>query len=217
MINHKAIQTALGDHLLDLEVVTLTGTIEATATGYTRSSGSFITDGFEPGMEVAGTGFTNAANNTAKTITSVAALSLVCSGCVAEGADTRTLTVGLPAGRAWENVHYEITADDPWVEENYLPAPMNAITMGANAQLECDVTYVVKVYVPINVGTNAARGYADALISHFAPRTSITVSGHTCVVRTRPAPYAGQLLRNEAGHAVLPVTVPLRVRTANII
>jgi len=217
MINHYAIQKALRTQLLSLEVVTTTATIEGTATGYTRSSGSFITDGFSPGMEVTGTGFSESANLSAKTIQSVTALTLTCSGCAVEAADTRTLTVGLPSGRAWENKEYSPTTGDPFVEENYLPGPMEQVTLGPYGFLEAFPSLVVKIYVPPNDGIGAARQYADALLALFAPRTSLTVASHTVTVRTQPAPYSGQLLQTDSGWAVLPITVPLRVRTANSI
>jgi hypothetical protein len=168
-------------------------------------------------MEVTGTGFSNAANNEAKTIAGVTALALTCSGCTVEAVGARTLAVDLPTDRALENVSLDPTTGKPYIEENYLPGPMEAITLGATAQLEASPVYVVKVYVPIGNGVGAARSYADALLTLFAPRTALTVSGHTCTVRTRPAPYSGQLLRIESGFAVVPVTVPLRVRTANSI
>ena len=216
MINHYAIQLALRDKLDDLAVCTTGSTsLAATATGYTRAAGSFVTDGFRAGMEVAGTGFSESANNTAKTITSVTAATLTCSGCTLESETTATLAVGLPQYRAWENMDFTPIAGSPWIEENYIPGPMEQITLGAYGELEADPTYVVKVYVPIGVKIGAPRAYADALLGLFAPRTELTVASHTCVVRTRPAPFSGQMLRTETGFVVVPVTVPLRVRTAN--
>lgn len=47
-------------------------TVNATNRTFTRSTGSFVTDGFEPGMVITTTGFTNAGNNTTKIIESVA-------------------------------------------------------------------------------------------------------------------------------------------------
>lgn len=41
---------------------------------FMRGAGSFITDGFLPGMQVASTGYTNAGNNTTKTLLTVTAL-----------------------------------------------------------------------------------------------------------------------------------------------
>lgn len=218
MINHLLIQQALRTQLLTLEVCTTGSTdLAATTTGYTRAVGSFLTDGFRAGMEVTGTGFSESANKSAKTITSVTATTLTCSGCTTESETTATLTVGLPADQAWENMDFTPTTGSPWIEENYLPGPMEQITLGPYGELQADPIYVVKVYVPIGVKIGAPRAYADALLTLFAPRTAITVAGHTCVVRTRPGPFSGQLLRTETGFVVVPITVPLRVRTANSI
>jgi len=218
MINHWLVQKALRTKLLALEVCT-TGSVQisATATGYARASGSFITDGFLPGMEVAGAGFSESANNTAKTITGVSALTITCPGCTVEAAGARTLTVGLPADRAWENVKLKPTQGDPYVEETYLPGPMEVITLGATAEMEILPNYVLRVFVPEGYDAGAARAYADALLEHFAPRTPITVTDASVSVRTDVAPFEGQLLQTDTGHAVVPVTVPLRIRTANSI
>ena len=218
MINHYLIQKALRAKLLTFALPT-TGSaqISATTSGYARASGSFLTDGFTPGMEVTGTGFSTAANNTAKTITSVTATAMLAPGCAVEAAATRTLTVNLPLGRAWENVKYEPTTKVPWVEENYLPGGMEKTSLGPLGELEALPLYVVKIYVPQNTGIGAARTYADQLITLFAPGTSLTVAGHTVTVRTVPTTYAGQLIQTESGFGVIPVTVPIRVRTANSI
>lgn len=58
-------------------LISLSATV--TANTYTRTTGSFITDGFQVGRLVSASGFTNAANNGLKTITAVAALTLTVS------------------------------------------------------------------------------------------------------------------------------------------
>jgi hypothetical protein len=57
-----------------------TVTVAASGETYTRSAGSFITDGFKVGDEVFWTGFTNSANNGAQVITTLAATIMTCSG-----------------------------------------------------------------------------------------------------------------------------------------
>ncbi len=61
--------------------VATTGSISmaATATGYSRSSGSFITDGFVAGKNIIASGFSIAANNGLSTITAVTAGALTVS------------------------------------------------------------------------------------------------------------------------------------------
>lgn len=51
-------------------------TLSADPTGYSRSSGSFITNGFVVGQQITASGFTNAANNGRSTITGVTATQL---------------------------------------------------------------------------------------------------------------------------------------------
>jgi hypothetical protein len=218
MIDHTTVLLALRAKLLTLSVVTTGSTqISATATGYARASGSFVTDGFRVGMEVYGSGFTTGTNNRAKTLTGVTALTLTCADCAVESAGTRTVAVTLPTQRAWTNVAFAPTAAEPYVEEAYLPGPMVRTGLGPTAYLEVLPQYVVRVYVPAGTGVDAALQYADALLSHFAPNTSLTVSGSTLVVRGDVAPFAGQVISTVPGFAVVPVTVPLRLRTTNTI
>lgn len=216
MINHESILLALRAQLETLSVATTgSASITATATGYTRSTGSFITDGFAPGMELVGTGFSESANNDAKTLTEVGATVLTCPGTTAEAVGTRTLSVGVPSV-ASENVHFEPTQGSPWFEENYLPGPMETQSLGSLAELEILPSYVVKVFVPANTAVSGVLKYADKLLTLFAPGTALTVSGHTVWVRKDVAPFSGQVLPVD-GWSFVAVTVPLRVRTANAI
>jgi hypothetical protein len=219
MISHDEAVLALRTKLLTLSVATTGSTaLSATATGYARAAGSFITDGFRVGMELTGTSFTNPANNTAKTITAVTATTITASGTAVEAEGTRTLTVGVPSGRAWENKEYEPTEGKPWLEEQYLPGPMRRETLGSTAQLEALPQYLPRIYVPAGSGSAAAFKYSDALLTLFAPSTQLTLaSGDTMRVRGDVAPFAGQLFQVAPGFAVVPITVPLRLRTTNSI
>lgn len=224
MIDHYAAQKALRVKLLTLEVAT-TGSIQisATATGYERASGSFLTDGFIPGMEVSGTGFGESANNTAKTLKSVTALTMICPNTSVEAVGARTLAVELPNIRIWENAiplnasgeATDVVRGSPYAEEEYVPGPMIKATLGPFGQLEALPLYVIKIYVPSGSGVGAARAYSDALLTLFAPSTSITTGA---TVRGDVAPFVGQLFQDvPPGFAVVPVSVPVRLRTANSI
>lgn len=216
MIDHVAALLALQAKLLTLSVVTTGSTsIAATSTGYTRSTGSFITDGFRPGMEVSSSDFGLSANNAAKTITAVTALTLTCSGCAAESAGSRTLTVGCPANRAEENLTFEPTNGEPWVEDVYLPGPAAKLTNQTGGVLEALPQYLVRVYVPQNTGIDAAMHYATGVLNHFAAGTTFTLTDQQMHVRGDFGPYASQLIRTDSGFATLTVTVPLRLWTAN--
>ena len=238
MINHLQVALALRTRLLTLSAAT-TGAINAaaTATGYTRAAGSFLTDGFCPGMELLAAGHTAAADNGTGLVTAVTAGALAVDAytvavastlagytvtprtLVAEGAAAgRTYSVGLPALRAWENVSFEPVAGKPWVEEDYLPGPAAQFTTGPHGRIEATPQYVVKLYGPPGKGVSALYLYADAVLLLFAPRTALTLAGGDVVrVRTDPAPYRGQLVQDAAGFAVVVVTIPLRVETANSI
>jgi len=68
---------------------------------FARAAGSFITDGFIPGMIIRSTGFTNGGNNTTKTISTVAAQTITVTsttGLVTEGAGADERITG---GNRW--------------------------------------------------------------------------------------------------------------------
>lgn len=220
MIDHQANRLALRARALTLQVCT-TGstTLSATATGYARSSGSFITDGFRAGMEVTASGFSKSANNQTAVVTGVTATALTCDGTTVESAGAgRSISVGLPSVREWENL--EPTSDPPvgtpFVREQYVPGPSRLITGGDGATIELTGLYVLHVEVPENTGPDAASGYADALITHFAPRTKLTLpNGDVLRIRGDAGPYPGQLIRRRPDWATLPITFPWRVFTIN--
>lgn len=217
MIDEIAMQLALRSKAMSLVVAT-TGAVSlsATSTGYARTTGSFVTDGFTAGMEVVPAGF---ATNTPRVITLVSALALTVSGAVTPetAAGSRSLTVGLPSQRAWENIAFQPTAGVPWVREEFIPGPTEQITMGPQGELEATPMYALYVNVAAETGLTAKR-YVQALRVLFAPRTQIPLStGDTMRVRADTGPYAGQLQQSQPGFAVQPLTIPLRVISANVI
>lgn len=215
MIDHAAVLLACRTQLDTLSVAT-TGSVSiaATTTGYTRSSGSFITDGFQVGQELIGTGFSEPANNSRKTITAVAAGVLTAAGTTTESAGTRTLTVGVPNGVASENIPFTPAQGEPYFREEYVPGPMSQHTIGPTGELEGFPLYILRVHVPINVGVLGVWGYVEALQTLFSPGTALTVTGHTVIVRRDTSPFASQLLKLDS-YAAVTVTIPLRVWTLN--
>lgn len=214
MIAHEDIVLGIRAVLATFEAAT-TGTAQITCTsaGYSRSVGSFLDDGFAPGMVVTGSGFANSENNATKTITQVTATFMYCAGCVAETEGSRTVSAGLPDVAA-ENVRYEPTQGVPFFSEQYLPGTMQQVTMGDTGQLEVLPIYVVRIHVPSGTAMKAIRKYADTLLTLFAPGTIVSVSGQDVRVRRDIAPSAGQILQMD-GWAFTTVSVPLRVRTPN--
>lgn len=199
-------------------MVTTTGvtSLSATSTGYARTTGSFFTDLFYPGMEITPAGF---ATNLPRVITAVTPLAITVSGAVPveAAAGGRSLTVGLPSSRAWENVAFQPTAGVPWVEEQFIPGPMAQVTLGPNGVLEATPMYALYVNLPAETGLTVKR-YVNALRTLFAPRTAIPLaSGDVLRVRSDTGPYAGQLQQGQPGFAVQPLTIPLRLLTQNLI
>lgn len=221
MIDIADVQIALQQRLLTLSVCT-TGstTLSATSIGYVREdAGSFLADGFAPGMELAGAGFPSAANNAAKVITGVSALTITAAGCVAEGSGAgRTLSVGTPTGRAWEGIRFEPTPGSPYLEEELAGFTSAQATLGEGGDLHDVPVWVVRVHVPQNYGFLAARRYVDALRRLFPPRLSMAIDGTFLRVQHQPAaPFASSLIRLDNGFSFVAFTVPLWVRSANIV
>ncbi|HXH43301.1 MAG TPA: phage tail terminator-like protein [Bradyrhizobium sp.] len=189
-------------------------TLAATATGYTRSAGSFLTDRLSPGMEIAPAGF---ASNPVDVIRSVTALEIITKNgrAVEAAAAGRSLAVGLPSDRAWENISLSPTAGKPYAEEQYIPGPSAQVTLGPLGELELTPMYALYVHVPAGNGIGAPSRYADAILRHFTPRTAIAVGTDTLRVRTDVGPFRGQLQAGDAGYSVVPVTIPFFMHTPN--
>lgn len=205
--------------------VCATGTVDvlsATATGYHRTAGSFITDGFQAGEEVTPTGFTQ---TTTGVITAVTAADLTVAGgrtVQAVGA-ARSLAVVLPSKEAPEGVTYAPTAGVPFWEADYMGGPAFQRSFGGvGGVVEVTPMWVVKIYTPTSgaflaAGRAASDAYADAILGLFPPKLGLTLStGDLVRVRTDVAPYRGQLQPSgAAGFAVVTVTIPLRGDAVN--
>ncbi len=107
--------------------------IEATTTGYERSTGSFIANGFKAGMIVDVTGFTTAANNGRKVITAVSALVLAARSlddtALVNEIEGDTVTIAL-AGQRTFTPQTGHTDDSFTVEEWYSDISLSRITLG---------------------------------------------------------------------------------------
>lgn len=219
-VSQTQMRKAVRARLVTLSVTT-TGAISmsVTATSYVRAAGSFLADGIYAGMEVLAAGFSVAGNNGLAVVMAVSDTTLtVTRALTAEvAAAGKTLTVGLPSGCAWENEPFTPTIGTPHVEEEVRPGEVAQITLSReDGILQVESTYVVHIHVPDGVGADAANGYADALLSHFRPQTTMALTnGDLLMVHGRPAPYRGQLIERKAGWATVPVTVPVWLTTVN--
>jgi hypothetical protein len=234
MLDHLAVQRACRTRLGTMLVCTTGATsLSVTATGYARTAGSFVTDGFEVGLEVRGAGFANAINNGVGVITRVDPLALRVSlvvatyasgvrtvtrpATVAEGAaGGRTLSVGLPSFAAWENVGFVPETGIPYWDEQYVRGPASLNTIGPNGRITGEPMYLPRINVQSDTSVEAPSRYAAAMINAFPPGDKIVLpNGDVLEIRGDAAPYSGQLLPNGAGFAGLLSTVPLRVRSWN--
>lgn len=221
MIDHDAWRKRMRQHMMTL-VVADTGVtdLEVTATGFKRAAGSFITDGFAEGMELVASGFGGALNGYHTITDQVDDLTMACYGCsVLASAPGRRLVVGLPERQAWENV--DLPEDTlplvrPFFEEQYVPGPSDVRTMGVRGMIIAEPMYSPRVHVKKGIGTTAIDRYVGKMIELFAPKTAlILANGDILRVRADQNPFPGQLRQEASGHAVVPVTFPFRIETAN--
>lgn len=201
--------------------VCTTGTMSlaATTTGYTRSSGSFLTDGFAPGMELTPLGFVD---NTASTIVSVTALAIVVNDArgIEADAGSRSLTVGLPTLRANMNIGgNKPVQGSSWVEENYVPGTSTLLAGPAQGGLVEETGLSVwRFYVPDNTGFLGITRIVDAFMALFTPGTTMALSdGTTIRVRTDATVKRSQILFDGYGWAVCTVTIPYLAYTNNTV
>lgn len=217
MLDHTAATLTLRNRALGLTVCT-TGsqTLSATVTGYARTTGSFVTDGFLPGMEIVPAGFVS---NPVAVVQQVTALAITTvAGRTAEAAAPGcSLTVGLPQLRAFENIDFVPVGGRPYLEEDYVPATTSLLTTDkSSGVLEETGLYHLKWYGLSNFGLSI-RKCVDALKALFAPGTSFTLASGILRVRTDTSVYAGQILPQPGGWSVITLTIPWRAYTQNAI
>lgn len=196
-------------------------TLAQTSTGYSRASGSFITDGFRVGMEVTPSGFTD---TTRRAITAIApdGLSMtVGTGLTPQTSGSgRTLSVGRPEYLAVPNKDFTPAqvSNRPYIEDAFLPGPTNVEGVGSYATMVHEPIYIIKWWGLANKADTDLSKCASAVLSLFSPRTAITMdTGDILRVRERPGPFASQITNPQPGRALVTITIPLWLRTANSI
>lgn len=212
MIDTDALHLAFRARALSLVVCT-TGSINmsATATGYARATGSFVTDGFYVGMEITPGGF---ASNPVDVVLAVADDEITTrDGRAAEAAaDGRSLSVLIPEARAFDQDQFTPTGAKPYVDEYLVPGPSSLVTTAADhGKVEETGLYIFKWYHLSGFGSSGIRKTGDALKALFTPGTVIGPAR----VRTDVSAQNGQLIPTTGGWSVLTLTVPWRARTVN--
>lgn len=247
MIDSFDAQTALRNRALTLTVCT-TGAVSlsAAATGFARTTGSFVTDGFKIGMEIVSSGFSTSVNNGVGVISYVApdGKSIAVSMFVltypsgvqtvtrpatvveAESAG-RAIAARLYSMRAWENVAFTPVPTIPYAEEDFGPGGGGLIGFPADGSslLEDGVWFLrlcgLDGSVLPNVGSSALRKTGDALKRLFTPGTKLFLpGGGALLIRGmpgEPAVSAGQIITRGDGRAICPVAVPWKAFSQNLV
>lgn len=218
MIRHDLVQLALRARALTVSVCTTGNTnLSATATGFARAAGSFVTDGFVAGMEILPSGFSS--NTARRVIRSVSALAITTTEecTVQAAAGSRSLAVGFPGVRAWDNETAKQVAHRWYVEEEYDPSPPSRLrTFGAGGQVDHYGLYFLRIGFPSNVGMLAPARLIDELLELFYPSWSTTLSnGDVLRIRGDIGPSRSRTLADGAGWSVIPVTIPWWVQSTN--
>lgn len=225
MIKGRLALVALGNRLLSTVVASHNAVnIAASATAYTRASGSWITDGYLVGMEIVASGFTNTGNNGQGVISELSATVMTIGRAynvstsyavtdrtmVTEGsASGRTISATIPAMRRWDNTKLTPVAGIPYIEEEFVPATnRNRTVPAATAFNEDTGVYFVKWFGLSDTG-ESIRVCADAVLAEFAPGTPLTLSdGTTLRIPVDLGPKAGQVTRVDGGWSYSQIELP---------
>lgn len=211
-----AVHLALRNRALSLVVATTGLTnLSATATGYHRAAGSFVSDGFLAGMEIVPAGF---AANTPRVIQGVTASDITTTSAPTVEAESggRSLSVGIPTLRAFENVAFTPTSNRHYFEEDFVPATNSLLTMPAQSGVLRETgLYIPKWYGLSGVGVSALRKSVDALKALFAPGTLLVAGANTVRIGGDQAPQTGQIIPLSNGWSALTLTVPWWVLSQN--
>jgi hypothetical protein len=197
---------------------TLSGAPTFSAAAFTYT-GSFIVDGLYAGMEIVPTGFSA---NTVDTIVSVTARTIITTAArTAEAsASGRTLAVGFPAMRAWENAPGTFTpiTGRIYVTEEYSPSTHSVNLFPVNHS-HADETgmYVLKIFGITGTDLFAIRKYIDGLAALFAPGTVLVAGANNVRIRTDVAPVPGELIPQPGGWTVCALPIHWAAQSINTI
>lgn len=215
MLDPRAAKASLRARLVGT-VVAFTGTmaLSATAIGYVRTNGSFVTDGFTVGMEVTPTGF---ASGAVEVVTDVQPLTLTVSTAhaVQASASGRALSAKMPQRRAFDGQPLEILPDRLALREEYVPAPADTITTSPRGGLTNESGfYVVTLFAPVAVAEWVLDAMGHALKRRFAGGTVIAAGDVAMRCTQRPGVSLGQILPYDTpGVAFRTVRIPWTAQT----
>jgi hypothetical protein len=178
-INHDLVQEGLqrlmqGFFFADLRYKAETGgmgdsgviTAVGAANDYTRTVGSFVTDGYKTGDIVLGKGFTNSANNGIKTVLTVAALTLTVN-------ETLVAEASPPAAAQLTTVGFEFATGDLDVDNS---GDLPVLTSVSKTCTELGLVPGEFIYVG---GDSASENFTNAANAGFARVRSVTANAIT--------------------------------------
>lgn len=176
------IRVGLESRLAALAIVTTgTTTLAATGSTYTRSSGSFLTDGFVIGDAVSATGFTGTANGKA-TVTAVTATVLTVDRALATVASggSRSITAGVP-DVSYPGQAFAVPPDKAWVRARVRSVGNRTVATGDGPLQRHEGIFLVDVFEPYSsgMGINRLERLASAIRAQFRVTTSIVRSNVT--------------------------------------
>lgn len=191
---------------------TLTGTIAfATATTFTRTTGSFITDGYLAGDYLLTQNAEDVANNQRRLITTVAALTLTVSGgtgYTVNAADTTVLaaidrrsTPFTTRIRIFGKTYDQSTTSDIGVSVFTNQAYRFPLSEGTDNVVQ-DLVTTTLANLLIDISTTPVAPYNDMAVGYFA--TNFTRSGFNAIGGDAPSPgdaQFGVLIEADAGGA----------------
>lgn len=220
-MDEDAVHLALRARAYGLSVRTTGVTdLAQTATGFTRSAGSFETDGFLVGMEITPSGFPS---NVVGSVYSVTPGEIKVTGvrAVVAEAPGRSLTVGLPGMQSWEGIKITPVTGTHYLVEEFAPGPSNRRSGNVSGGMMHDIgDYYITWYMPLSVqnvpsiGSKALRKCVSALKDRYTAGLSLPAGTDFVNIQSKPAPSTGQIVPLN-GWLALQLKVPWQVFWTN--
>lgn len=157
---------------------------------YTRVSGSFLDDGFDPGDEVGVLGFPTAANNGARVLRSVTATEIQtdATGMTDEAAGASvSIAMALPSRRKFGGIIMDPDPAYPWLSEHFAPESIRpasiAVRAGRPVQRMAGF-YWLTTHYPQGCGDSGISRLRGKFIESIYAGRSLIYLGHTIRIRT---------------------------------
>lgn len=161
---------------------------------YIRTTGSYLTDGFDPGDEVTAAGAGKSGNNGVRLVQSVSVDGLTLKMSSSSGMSTEaagaaiTLAMGVPSRQKLDGLVGTPDAGMPWVSESTQVDSVRAASIGMTAAgtplQRMTGIYWLTVHYPLGVGDSGLTRLRGKIISRIYAGRTVVYSGHSIRVRT---------------------------------